>query len=58
MELIIGSAFEKVTATSTRSEIQIFKRFQQQWQDIDYGQFAPANTDMSVEVYIASCHIK
>ena len=54
MELIIGSAFEKVTATSTGPEIQIFKRFQQ-WLDIDHGQFAPANTDTSVEVQIASC---
>ena len=55
MELIIGSAFEKVTASSSGPETQIFKRFQQQWQDNDNGEFAPANTDTSVEVQIASC---
>ena len=53
MELIIGSTFEKVTATSTGPEIQIFKQFHQLWQDI--GQFASANTDTPVEVQIASC---
>ena len=55
MELIVGSAFEKVTATSTGPEIQILQRFQQKWQGIDHGQFAPANTDTSVEVQTASC---
>ena len=55
MELIIGSSFEKVTATSTGPEIQIFKQFQQQWLNIDYGQFAPSNTDTSVEVQVALC---
>ena len=55
MELTIGSSFEKVTATSTGPEIQIFKQFQQKWLDIDHDRFAPANTDTSVEVQIASC---
>ena len=56
MELIIGSAFEKVTATSTGPEIQIFKRFQQQWLDIDHGQFAPADTDRrSSNSFMSQC---
>ena len=56
VELIIGAAFEKVTAASTASsgpDIRIFKQFQKQWQCIDHDQFAPASTDISVEAQVA-----
>jgi hypothetical protein len=49
MELVIGTAFDKMMGCSSGPEIQIFKRFGKQWKHINQDQFEPASTDTSVE---------
>jgi len=54
MELIVGTAFEKTAiGTSTGPDIQIFKRFREQWQFINCDSFQVASSDSSMELLVA-----
>ena len=57
MELIIGAAF-KVTVGdfSIGPDIQLFKRFKEQWSFIDHDNFKPASSDPLVDTMMAAFH--
>jgi len=53
MELLIGIAFEKVVGKSFGPEIQLFKRFREQWDFIDKESFHAAPSDDFVQSALA-----
>ena len=44
-ELLIGAAFEKIIGISSGLEVQLFKRFKEQWALIDKERYHPGPTD-------------
>jgi hypothetical protein len=52
-ELLIGAAFEKTIGGSSGPEVQLFKRFREQWAFIDKERFHPGPTDDHVMTVLA-----
>ncbi|XP_015122270.1 uncharacterized protein LOC107044756 [Diachasma alloeum] len=52
LELLLKSAFEASMGPNTRPDILIFKRFQEQWKNIEKGEFSPGVQDDDVKATV------